>query len=802
MEVFKLFTTFSLIDQISGPLRNIQGEIKKTAQESSRLSEKIVSAADSMKGLAVGAGAILGAVATTIPAAQSFEKAMAGVGAVSQASSNELAQLTKQARELGATTVFTASEAADAQRALAQAGFTVTENLAALPGVMAMAAAGGTSLARTTDVAANTLRGFGLEANQMGRVSDALITASIKTNTNLDMLGDTMKYVAPVAKAAGMSLEETAAMAGLLGNVGIQGGQAGTVLRAAVSRLAGPMKRGANAITELGVATEDAFGNMRSPAAILADMGVAMQGMGNASKAAAMKMIFGEEAMSGMLALTEGDSLAKLGELTKALENCGNTTQRLSDQMTDNLWGSTKSLGSAFESLQITIGSLFLPVVKAGTDILTRLIQLFDNLAKTKVGGVLITIAVGASAAVVAFVSFGIAVGKFQILLPSLIAQLSTVVTLLASISWPVYVVIAAVAALALAWKFNFGGMADKLDAVWTKIKLVCTGIVAVLRNVNDQGVSYIDAALGKDLQAAGLFGLVVTITKIIFRIKSFFSGLFSALETAFEVFWESCGGLFAALGKLFGPLISGIKMVVSLLGTVVGISADSSINSWNSFGQVLGTVFSVGSFVLGGLLNILTFTIEAVNSYLSWLSDRVWDIIILFTETIPNAFNKLWTTISGIFDHLKSVFEEINFFESGRKLLSTLADGIKSAAGVPVEAINGALGKVRQYLPFSDAKIGPLSTLTLSGQRLLETLGSGMEKAAPGLAETMNESLALASPVITDGQPAKSTVTNNRNTHSTNITIQHLELPGVQNANTFVEQLAQLVARLEGARA
>ncbi len=498
MEVFKLFATFSLIDQISGPMRKIEGSLAAASKTASGLSGKIIGTAQNMKALAAGSTVLLGAIGGCVSTAASFEQARAGVGAVSGATGKELEKLTNQARELGASTVFSASQAAGAQKALAQAGFSVQENLAALPGVMDMAAAAGIDLGRATDVAANTLRGFGLAASEMGRVGDVLVSAANNANTNIDMLGETMKYVAPVARGLGVSLEETAALAGLLGNVGIQGGQAGTVLRSALGRLAAPVGRSATALKELGVSIKDSTGAMRTPTAILGDMAAKMATLSDTAKAANMKAIFGEEAMSGMLALTSGDAVAKLRELTDTLQNSAGASAAVAKtQQTATLSGALKGLSSAFESLRISIGTLFLPTMRLLIDTMTHVTQFFDSLAKSPLGSSLVQVAAAAAVGVVGFVAFAKGLAALKTLLPVLVMGIKGLGAAIGLISGPVALVIAAVAAFAIAWKFNVFGIGDKMDALVNRLKLAFKGIKAlVVSAIGGGGIGALDATL------------------------------------------------------------------------------------------------------------------------------------------------------------------------------------------------------------------------------------------------------------------------------------------------------------------
>ena len=200
------------------------------------------------------------AMTVALPAkiAVDFEDSMARVGAVARADDEAMARLTATARQLGRDTVFSASQAAEGMKYLAMAGFNANETIAAMPGMLDLAAAGNTDLGRTADIASDILSAFKLKAEYMGQVSHTLAKTFTTSNTSLEMLGDTMKYVGPVAASVGMSLQDTSAMAGMLGNVGIKASQAGTVMRAELLRLAAPARMARDALGELaGVEGEE-----------------------------------------------------------------------------------------------------------------------------------------------------------------------------------------------------------------------------------------------------------------------------------------------------------------------------------------------------------------------------------------------------------------------------------------------------------------------------------------------------------------------------------------------------------------
>lgn len=336
---------------------NVEKEWKSSGLSIGNALSKIGSI--TAKGLKVAATAITGTatamagIATAaVKVGSDFEAQMSRVQAISGATGEEFEKLRSQAIELGADTAFSATEAAQGMENLAAAGFTTSEIMDAMPGMLNLAAAAGEDLANSADIAASTLRGFGLEASDAAHVADVLAENANRTNSSVSETGEAMKYVAPLARAAGISLEETAAAIGIMANAGIQGSQAGTTLRGALSRLSKPTDVMTQAMDELGVSFYDSEGKMLSLTDQVKMMRTAMEGMTDEQKNNYLVTLYGQEALSGMLALiNEGEG--SLADLTEAYENCDGAAETAAKTMQDNLKGAIEELSGSAESLGI-----------------------------------------------------------------------------------------------------------------------------------------------------------------------------------------------------------------------------------------------------------------------------------------------------------------------------------------------------------------------------------------------------------------------------------------------------------------
>lgn len=330
-----------------------------------------------------GTATALGGVATAaIKAGSDFEAQMSRVQAISGATGKELEELRSQAVELGADTSFSASEAAQGMENLAAAGFETNEIMDAMPGLLDLAAASGEDLASSSDIAASTLRGFGLAASEAGHVADVLAENANRTNSSVAETGEAMKYIAPLARAAGISMEETAAAIGIMANAGIQGSQAGTTLRGALSRLSKPTADMQQAMNELGIEFYDSEGKMLSLADQVGMLKSAMEGMTDEQKNNYLVTLYGQEALSGMLALiNEGpDSLASL---TAAYEECDGSAQTAAATMQDNLKGAVEELSGSAESLGIvfydSVAGSLKEAAQSATESVNNITDAFNN---------------------------------------------------------------------------------------------------------------------------------------------------------------------------------------------------------------------------------------------------------------------------------------------------------------------------------------------------------------------------------------------------------------------------------------
>lgn len=373
MEIFKLFGKIAVdnseankaIDETIGNVGNAEPRMSKALK---KIGTAIVAAfaVDKIKDFGKAC----------ISAGMDFDSQMSTVAAISGATGEEFEILRAKAQEMGATTAFSATESAQAMEYMAMAGWKTTDITNGLAGVMNLAAASGEDLATTSDIVTDAMTAFGMSAEESTHFSDVLAQTATNANTNVGMMGETFKYVAPVAGSLGYNVEDTAAAIGLMANSGIKASQAGTALRTLMTNMANPTDKMAAAMDTLGISLTDSSGEMKSFAEITQDLRNGFSGLTEEQKASTAANLAGKEGMSGLLAIVNA-SEEDYKKLTASIQDCSGASEKMAEIRLDNLEGDVTLFKSALEGAQIAISDKLTPVlrnlVKKGTNWLPKI---------------------------------------------------------------------------------------------------------------------------------------------------------------------------------------------------------------------------------------------------------------------------------------------------------------------------------------------------------------------------------------------------------------------------------------------
>lgn len=638
--------------------------------------------------LAIGAAAAGGyAAGRFLQPAIGFGKEMSRVQALTRIDKNspQFKALREQALKLGSETQFTASDAASGQSFLAMAGFTPQAIQAALPGVLNMALAGGVELGETADIGSNILTQFNLTADQMDRVGDTLTAAFTRTNTDLRTLGETMKYTGPVAAKLGISLEEAAAMAGMLANNGLRGSDAGTAMRASLSRLASPPKAAADALKELGVSVADARGKMRPMEDVLLDLYKATQKYGQVDQVSFFKDIAGEEAFVGLQTLVAAAGSGELQKLTRELQGARGEAGRVAKVMADNLDGDLKNLDSAWEGLRIRISDLVDGPLRSVTQWLTRVLEKITSLAQ----------------------AHPVLTRQLLIAGGALLAMTATI----GSLSLVIGVLYGKLATLRLGFDILTRSMnvIRVLPALWGMV----TGSVSLLGGA----IGALFSPVG--LIVAALAGAAVLIWKYWDPIRAFFAGVFSGIMerlTPLRETFERFGPVFDAIGSGISQVFNWFKSLLSPME-----SSKETLDKCTSAGEIFGNV-------LGGALQLVLTPAKMLLDTLAWILEKL--------GVLPDEAERARKKIEDA--QRAAILQD--------KVALLQGDLAKINPPKPVENGNGTGGdKPKDNKPLTDSNTGTLRRLSKIADNTGKLVDETKKRIGPGDIVFKNLPRALA---------------------------------------------------------
>ncbi|MGW7296079.1 phage tail tape measure protein [Streptomyces xiamenensis] len=671
---------------------------------------------------------VAGLGAMVLRTAGDFEAGMNGVRAVTGATGQDFEDLRSLAKDMGATTAFSATEAAAAMEFLGMAGFKTSDILSALPDVLNLAAAGNTDLATTADIASNIMSGFGIEASETARVADVLARTMTSTNVDLTMLGESMKYAAPLARAAGWSFEETAAAVGFLGNAGIQGSMAGTGLNSILATLADTSSTGGRRLAEFGVAAQDSTGQVRPLTDILTDL--ADQGAGVAD----VISIFGLEAGPKLQALL-GQGSDGIRDLIADLEDSEGAAKEMADVRMEGFAGSVKELRSAFEGLLITIGEAGL--LEWATQAAKRLTGFVQSLNETNPEllrwGTAIGLAVAAAGPLL------IIVGQITSGAGSLIGVIKGAGAAMGLLTGPVGLVAVAVAGIAAAFIYAYRTSEDFRDSVndaITRVKDIIMGAWADLQPTFQQLKDVWDGILdsitgmssGADSSMGGLVDMMQTQVDVLVGI----------IETAVDLIttiWDTWGTDIIRIVSVLWTSIQAqtkgaLEMLQGFIQIWTGVLSGDWSKAWEGAKKVVKGAWEFivarikGSIELGlAILRTVLSTIRGVISSAwetaksvtrtawNWIYERIRDALTSARRAVSDRISDIVEKVRDIKRRIQNVFTNAKtwLWSAGRRVVQGLIDGIGSMVQRVRDTMSNIVSGIRDYLPFSPAKTGPL---------------------------------------------------------------------------------------------
>ena len=670
------------LTEMEAELKNVNAELARApfdeyAAKAEKVGGTLTSVGQKLLPLSTGiAGLGVAAVKTTAD----FDSEMSKVSAISGATGTDLDKLRGKAREMGAKTKFSASEAAQGMQYMAMAGWKTQDMMDGLEGIMNLAAASGEDLASTSDIVTDALTAFGLSAKDSSHFSDILAAASSNANTNVSMMGETFKYAAPVLGSLGYTAEDAALAIGLMASAGIKSSQAGTALRGAITNLAKPTDTVAAAMDKYGISLTDSSGKMLSLRELMEQLRQKLGGLSEAEQAQAAAALFGKEAMSGMLAIINGSD-KDFEKLAGAIDNCDGSSEKMANTMNDNLQGQITILMSQLQELAISFGEILMPKIR---DIVTHIQNFVDKLNAMDEGQKETILRVGMFVAALAPMLMGL--GKVITFSANVSRALGTLsaglvkaggfsgvfTKALGLITSPAAIVVGAIAAITAViihlWNTN-EDFRNTITAIWQKIKDAFTTFAAgISERLSALGITFSDVTSAIKTIWDGFCNLLAPV------LEAAFSTIAIALQTAFNVIlgiWDVFSAVFSgdwsgaweAVKGIFSSIWDGLKEYFStIIGAVKGV-ADVFLG-W--FGTNWETVWNGVKTFFEGIWNGISSFFEGIWNGISTFCTTVWNGIVTNVtafcttvhDTISTIFNAVKDVVSNVWETIKNVVQ------------------------------------------------------------------------------------------------------------------------------------------------
>lgn len=730
----------------------------------------------------------VGSIGTAaVKVGMNFEAEMSKVASISGATGDEFQKLIDKAKEMGSKTKFSATESAQAMEYMAMAGWKTQDMVGGLKGIMDLAAASGEDLATTSDIVTDALTAFGLKASDSTHFADVLAKASSNANTNVAMMGETFKYVAPVAGALGYSVEDCSVAIGLMANSGIKASQAGTSLRQMLSRMAKPTDEAQAAMDKLGVSLTDSAGNMKSLDTVMGDLRNGFKGLSKAEQTQLAASLAGQEAMSGLLAIVNASD-GDFDKLKNSIYNCKDAAANMAAVAQDNLAGQITSLKSKAEGLGIAFYGSIQEPLKELASVGVKALEDLNN-AYTSNG----------------FVGFINEIGNKVPLLQSFTDAIAGLAEKTKSMSMDELMNLgktAAVLAGAGPVISLFGSQIGNVQTAVEGFSGLTTGVLSELGKLPKGFKSATKSATNFQKDFTGsLKGLGSAITGPFQVLTPKLSATVGKIGKVVSSVPGKIGGAVGKIGSAIASKIPRITSAFSLLGDTAGYLGAWGGQIGSTLQGVLGTVAGfIPSFV--GLMNfgaVAAVVVAGLGLVYSQFGTQIDQILLLaqtkgpeiisnfgagITAALPGLISSGATLILGLMNAITANLPSL--ISVGASIIATLVGSLGAQLSQLIPAA------VQMILTLVESLISNLPQLITSGLQLMEGLAQGIANAIP--------QVAAKAPVII-GKLASTIITNLPKIIQTGVKIiTQLAVGLVQGIPALLGKIPSMISQIKNA--
>ena len=778
--------------------------LEEQANESATAVQKIAVAGENMKdfgskvesagkSLLPLSAAVAGVGVAGLKVATDFETAMSSVKAITGATGEEFELLREKAIELGATTSFSSGEVAEAMTEMGKAGWSTQQILDGMGGVLDATAASGESLGSVATIVADSITGFGLAASDSARVADLLTQAANSGTIGITDLGESYKYIAPIAQSMGMSIEDVTTAISAMSMAGIKGSQAGTAIRTVLTNMAKPTDTVAAAMENLGISITNSDGTFKSLNEIVTIMRTSFSGLTDDQKAYYATALAGKEGMSGLLSLLNLTQ-AEYDALSASMNNCSGVAGETAAVMQDNLQSKIEQMGGALESLAIKLADYVIPFLTKLVEKVTSAIDAFTNLSPGVQKAVLVIGGIVAAAGPVLIVVGKIisAIGTIMTIMPKVAGVIKVVKTAVMGLNTtmlanPIFLIIAAIAALVAAFIYlwnNCEGFRQFWIDLWENIKQVAIVVWEAIKNF----FVAVWEAIKSVFQT--VFEVIKTLVTTYFNLyKTIIETVINVVKTVIQTAWNFIKGIFETVFNVIKTIVMTyfnvyktiVQTVMTVIQTVIStvwntiktvittvLTAIQTVFStiWNAIKTIVQAVVSgIKALITGdfeGVKNAITTIMNTIKNTISTVWNTIKNAVSTVLSTIKNAVSSVFTNIktaisgamSNIFDTIKGGFEKAvgyitglasKAFTWGKDLVMGIVNGIKSCINAVGDAVKSVADKITSFLHFSVPDEGPLTEYESWMPDFMQGLAKGIEgsrglieKAVSGVASDM----------------------------------------------------------------